>query len=49
MAAVYDHAVVTAALDHRHQIAFLSVEGTLPANAEARRLGVSLLKVLEQR
>ena len=38
MAAVYDHAVVNAALDRRHQIAFLSVEGTLPANAEARRV-----------
>ena len=38
VAAVYDHAVVNAALDQHHQIAFLAIEGPLPASAELRRV-----------
>ena len=38
VAAVYDHAVVTAALDKRHQIAFLAIEGRLSTASEARRI-----------
>ena len=38
VAAVYDHAVVAAALDQRHQVAFFAIAGELPASAESRRV-----------
>ncbi len=38
VAAVYDHAAVTAALDQHHHVAFLAIEGPLPAGAESRRV-----------
>ena len=38
VAAVYDHAVINAALEQKHQIAFLAIGGRLPASAESRRL-----------
>ncbi len=39
VAAVYDHAVVTAAIARRHQVAFFGIEGRLAGNAaEARGL-----------
>ena len=37
MAAVYDHAVVVRALERRHEVAFLAIEGARPARAEVRR------------
>jgi hypothetical protein len=38
VAAVYDHGIVTRALNQRHQIAFFSIAGPLPAGAESRRV-----------
>lgn len=38
VAAVYDHGVITKALDQRHQIAFFAIEGPLPADGESRRV-----------
>jgi hypothetical protein len=32
MAAVYDHAIVVRALERRHEVAFLAIEGPLPAD-----------------
>jgi len=37
MASVYDHAVVTAALGKKHQVAFFHVEGALPPGEEGGR------------
>lgn len=37
VAAVYDHAIVMRALERRHEVAFLAIEGTLPASGELRR------------
>jgi len=37
MAAVYDHAIVVRALERRHEVAFLAIEGALPAGGELRR------------
>jgi copper chaperone CopZ len=34
IAAAYDHAVVVSAIERRHQIAFLSIEGTTAKNRE---------------
>src|SRR4051812_40301615 len=36
IAAVYDHAVVTAAIGQKHQVAFFAVDGPIPAEAQAR-------------
>jgi hypothetical protein len=38
VAAVYDHGVITAALDRHHQMAFFAIEGTLPTRGESRRI-----------
>ena len=38
VAAVYDHAVITKALDLDHRMAFFALEGALPAGADVRRL-----------
>ncbi len=37
VAAVYDHAIVVRALARRHEMAFLAIEGALPAAGELRR------------
>jgi hypothetical protein len=37
VAAVYDHAVVVRALERRHEVAFLAIDGTLPAAGDLRR------------
>ena len=44
VAAVYDHSVITEALDKRHQIAFFALEGTLPAEGQARRVIANALR-----
>jgi hypothetical protein len=36
MAAVYDHGIVVRALERRHQVAFLAIEGTIPRGGELR-------------
>lgn len=38
VAAVYDHAIVTRALNQHHQIAFFAIAGPLPPGAESRRV-----------
>jgi hypothetical protein len=37
VAAVYDHAIVVRALERRHEVAFLAIEGALPAGGDPRR------------
>jgi hypothetical protein len=37
VAAVYDHAIVVRALERRHEVAFLAIEGALPAGGDLRR------------
>ncbi len=44
VAAVYDHGVITQALDRHHQIAFLAIEGKLPEAGQARRVIANALK-----
>ncbi len=44
VAAVYDHSVITEALDKRHQIAFFALEGKLPAEGQARRVVADALR-----
>jgi hypothetical protein len=36
VAAVYDHAIVVRALERKHQVAFLTMEGTIPPGGEPR-------------
>ena len=38
VAAVYEHGIVTRALDERHQIAFLAIDGPLLAGRDPRRV-----------
>jgi hypothetical protein len=44
VAAVYDHGVITRALERRHQVAFLAIEGTLPEARRARSVIANALK-----
>ncbi|MEO5677387.1 MAG: hypothetical protein ABIQ84_07550 [Usitatibacter sp.] len=44
MAAVYDHRVITDALDKHHRIAFFALEGTLPPDGQARRVVAGALR-----
>jgi hypothetical protein len=44
IAAVYDHAVITRALDRRHQVAFFAIEGEPVAEELSRALRVALEK-----
>ena len=44
MAAVYDHRVITEALDKHHHIAFFALEGTLPPEGQARRVIANALR-----
>lgn len=37
VAAVYDHGIITKALERHHQVAFFAIEGPLLADGEARR------------
>jgi hypothetical protein len=37
MAAVYDHAIVVRALERKHRVAFLAIEGAVPQAGELRR------------
>jgi hypothetical protein len=37
VAAVYDHAVVVRALERRHEVAFLAIEGTIPQRGDVLR------------
>ena len=36
MAAVYDHAIVVQALERKHEVVFLAIEGATPARADLR-------------
>jgi hypothetical protein len=46
VAAVYDHAVIVSALERRHQVAFLAIEGPVgSADTERRALESSLRQV----
>jgi hypothetical protein len=38
IAAVYDHAVATRAIAHRHQVVFFAIEGNIPPGEESRRM-----------
>jgi len=37
VAAVYDHGIIVRALERKHQVAFLAIEGTIPQAGELRR------------
>ena len=38
VAAVYDHGVITDALNAHHQIAYFAIDGPLPGNGKSRRI-----------